>query len=45
MTNITPAADDRIHSAADNQKAIDDREKLENSDLSQDERDRLDSHS
>ena len=45
MTNITPAADDRIHSAADNQKAIDDLEKLENADLPQDERDRLDGHS
>ena len=45
MTNITPPADDRIHSATENQKAIDDLEKLENADLSQDEQDRLDSHS
>jgi hypothetical protein len=45
MTNITPAADDRIHSVAENQMAIDDLEMLQNADLPQDERDRLNGHS
>ncbi|MBC7591521.1 MAG: hypothetical protein H7226_10830 [Salinibacterium sp.] len=45
MTNITPPADDRIHSAKDNEKAIADAQALEEADLPQDEQDRLESHS
>ena len=45
MTNITPPADDRIHSAKDNEKAIADHEALEKADLPQDEEDRLKNHS
>ena len=45
MTNITPPADDRIHSAKDNEKTIADDEALEKADLPQDEEDRLKSHS
>lgn len=45
MTDIPPPADDRVHSAADDEKAIEDAEKLEkSSDLTQDEQDRLDAH-
>lgn len=48
MTDITPPADDKIHSATDDEQAIEDDQKLQqeekDGELTQDEKDRLDAH-
>jgi hypothetical protein len=44
MSDSTPPADDRIHAAKDDEKAVEPDEKLSKSDLAQDELDRLESH-
>ena len=42
--NVTPPADDRVHSATENEQAIENDEKLNNADLTEDEKDRAERH-